>query len=48
MKNAQIDNYVYSTDPMGKGAFSKVYKGLDTDNDEIIAIKIINLLEFLS
>lgn len=42
MKNSsQIDKYVYSTKPIGKGAFSKVYKGFDIETDEIIAIKII-------
>ena len=41
MKSAQISKYIYSTKPIGKGAFSKVYKGFDTDNDHIIAIKVI-------
>jgi len=36
-----IKNYVYSIKPIGKGSFSRVYKGLDTKRDEIIAIKIV-------
>lgn len=38
---AEIGKYVYSTKPIGKGAYSKVYKGFNTDTDELIAIKII-------
>jgi serine/threonine protein kinase len=41
-KSATIDKYVYSTKPIGKGAFSLVYKGFNVDTDEIVAIKIIN------
>lgn len=41
MKSAQIDKYIYSTKIIGKGSFSRVYKGLDTITDEVVAIKII-------
>ena len=41
-KSAQIDNYVYSTRLIGKGSFSRVYKGFNIETDEIIAIKIID------
>lgn len=38
-----IDKYVYSAaKPIGKGAFSQVYKALDTENDTVVAIKIID------
>ena len=40
-RSAQVGKYVYSTKPIGKGAFSKVYKGFNIETDEIIAIKII-------
>ena len=46
MKSSQIDKYIYSTKPIGKGAFSKVYKGLDTEIDEVVAIKVINKTKF--
>lgn len=42
MNSYQIKDYIYSNRIIGKGAFSKVYKGLDTKNDEIIAIKVID------
>lgn len=42
MKSRHIENYIYSNRPIGKGSFSKVYKGFDTKNDEIVAIKIID------
>ena len=42
MKSAQIGKYIYSTKPIGKGAYSKVYKGFDSETDEIIAIKIVD------
>ncbi len=40
-KSAQVSKYIYSTKAIGKGSFSKVYKGFDTETDEIIAIKVI-------
>jgi serine/threonine-protein kinase ULK/ATG1 len=33
--------YLHSTKKIGKGAFSKVYKGFDTEKDQIVAIKTI-------
>lgn len=39
--SATIDKYVYFTKAIGKGAYSKVYKGFNTITDEIVAIKII-------
>jgi serine/threonine protein kinase len=44
-KSAQIGKYVYSTKPIGKGAFSKVYKGFNSETDELIAIKIIDKIQ---
>lgn len=44
-KSAQIGRYVYSTRAIGKGAFSRVYKGFDIDSDEIVAIKIIDKMQ---
>jgi serine/threonine-protein kinase ULK2 len=44
-KSAQISKYVYSTKPIGKGSFSKVYKGFDIVTDEIIALKIIDKIQ---
>ena len=38
----QIKNYMYSKRIIGKGAFSRVYKGLDINNDELVAIKIMD------
>jgi serine/threonine protein kinase len=38
----KINKYIYSTKEIGKGAFSKVYKGFNIETDEIIAIKIID------
>ncbi len=40
-KSAQIGDYIYSTKAIGKGSFSKVYKGFNICSDEIIAIKVI-------
>lgn len=40
-KSGQVGKYIYCTKPIGKGSFSKVYKGFDTETDDIIAIKII-------
>jgi len=40
-KSACVGNYIYSIKPIGKGAYSKVYKGFDTMTDEVIAVKII-------
>ncbi len=37
-----IGNYVYSTNPIGDGSFSTVYKGYGKDNEEPVAIKKIN------
>jgi serine/threonine protein kinase len=45
MNSAQIGRYVYSTRAIGKGSFSRVYKGFDVNTDEIIAIKVIDRLE---
>lgn len=42
MKSAEIGKYIYSTRPIGKGSFSRVYKGLDTCNDSLVAIKVID------
>lgn len=42
MKSAQIGKYIYSTKPIGKGAYSKVYKGFNSETDEIIALKIVD------
>jgi len=42
MKSAQVGKYIYSTKIIGKGSFSRVYKGLDTETDLIIALKIID------
>jgi serine/threonine-protein kinase ULK2 len=44
-KSAQIDKYIYSTKPIGKGAFSRVYKGLNVENDQVIAIKVIDKIQ---
>lgn len=40
-KSAQVGKYVYSTKLIGKGSFSRVYKGLDTETDVVVALKII-------
>ena len=40
--SATIEKYVYFTKEIGKGAYSRVYKGFNTETDEIIAIKIID------
>jgi serine/threonine-protein kinase ULK2 len=45
MKSAQIDKYIYSTKLIGKGAFSRVYKGFNIENDQIIAIKVIDKIQ---
>lgn len=42
----RIENYVYSTDAIGKGSFAKVYKGFDVETDKIIAVKIVDLTDF--
>jgi serine/threonine-protein kinase ULK/ATG1 len=40
----QIDEYEYNTkDILGKGCFGTVYKGRNTTNDEIIAIKVVSV-----
>lgn len=39
--SAQIGDYIYSTKAIGKGSFSKVYKGFNTITDTIVAIKVI-------
>ncbi len=41
-RSAQVGKYIYSTKAIGKGSFSKVYKGFDTETDEIIALKVID------
>jgi len=41
-KSAQVGKYIYSTKIIGKGSFSRVYKGLDTETDNVIALKIID------
>ena len=41
---AQVGKYLYSTKAIGKGSFSKVYKGFNTETDEIIALKVVEKL----
>ena len=33
----------YAKDQIGDGAFSQVYKGVNRENGEIVAIKVINM-----
>lgn len=44
-KSAQIGRYVYSTKVIGKGAFSRVYKGFDIDSDDLVAVKVIEKMQ---
>src|SRR3989304_503371 len=41
MSESLENKYVYSTKKIGRGAFSKVYKGFNIKTDTIVAIKII-------
>jgi len=43
----KIGNY-YLLKPIGVGSFAKVYKGLDEKTNDIVAIKMINKLQFPS
>lgn len=41
MNTSQIGRYMYNNIIIGKGAFSTVYKGIDIDTDDFVAIKVI-------
>ena len=42
-KSVPNSNYVYYPKRIGRGSFSKVYKGFDIANGNIVAIKKIDL-----
>lgn len=44
----KIGHYNYSAKPIGRGSFSKVYKGIDTKTSETIAIKRIEINDRVS
>ena len=41
MKEVVINNYKFFRKSIGKGSFSKIYKAINKNNDETVAIKII-------
>lgn len=40
--SSRIGKYIYSTDSIGHGSYSTVYKGFNTETDQLVAVKIIN------
>lgn len=42
MPHVNNGKWIYTKNSIGKGAYSTVYKGYDTENDTVVAIKIIN------